>query len=168
MGLRPGSLALLRWALIAWVVALGLAGYLPKILSLPQMPLPFLTTLVQAAMLWACFNAVSKGSKGGRLFLTILASVQLVLGVASVVFYVRGPFALTMAIVGIGIRGAVISLVNEAEIRAIQPPLPAPVPALPADDHEWRPHGLLDGWIRCTNCGKIQAKPGEIALINRK
>lgn len=169
MGLTLNPLRLLRWTLIAWIVAVALTAYLPKVLPVPQtMRLPFLTTVVQGALLWASYSAISKGSAGGRVFLTILAGVQLIVGFVDVALYVRVPFTLAMSILAIAIRGATISLVNEAQIRSIRPSPPIPSPTVPEPGHEWRPHGQLDGWIRCSTCGKVQASPGEVALINRK
>ena len=157
------ALRYLRWALVAWPVLQFVSGFV-----LHTSPRIFVIAIVQALVLWACYKAIARGSTTGRVILTVVAGLQIATGIWVLGFSMSDHRAFTLGLIAIALRGAIISLANDKSIRKIQPPPPVAAARPPDHEHTWRPHDLLDGWIRCSTCGKVHAQAGMVALINRK
>lgn len=75
--------------------------------------------IAQALILAACYNAIRKGSRGGRIVLTIMAALQISVWFVGLA---RGfqPAILSLDVAQMALRGGIIALANDPSIRAIR------------------------------------------------
>ena len=166
------QLRYLGWLLIAWFItqALDAAAAVAARGGTYYWVIGAVAIGLIGLILSALFRAVRNGSATARLWLTIFAVVQVV---GLVVGVVRTPWRIgndLYSLIDIGIRVAVIAVVNATAVRTIAPQalVPQGQAVGPTHDHNWQPHGLVNDWVRCSICGEMRIEPGTMALVNAK
>lgn len=135
---------------------------------------PFLTaafvTFMGGVILATFYHFISAGSATGRILLIVFCLLQSASLAIQTAANLTVGFFVGLAVAQIVIRLGIIALVLHPAIWRIRPePIVAkPRPASETHEHDWKPHELLNDWIRCGICGEMHIEPGTVALVNRR